>query len=147
MPQTVMANYHVHSPRRQAFHIDAGGVVGTVVSPELGETEVPLRNLHGPESDLTFARDGVAFISAPTRVRSFATVQEWQTDYDAELTALLTRGVGTKEVAVFNITTIRACRWMGAVPSIGWRTPASFRSARASKAAHRVGFEMTSQGL
>ncbi|WP_343211672.1 hypothetical protein QEZ52_22160 (plasmid) [Aliisedimentitalea scapharcae] len=112
MPQTVMVNYHVHSPRRQAFHIDAGGVVGTVVSPELGETEVPLRNLRGPETDLTFARDGVAFISAPTRVRSFVTVQEWQTDYDAELTAPLTRGVGTKEVAVFNITTIRA--------AVGW---------------------------
>lgn len=28
MPRIAKVNYHVHKDQRQAFHIDAGGVVG-----------------------------------------------------------------------------------------------------------------------
>ena len=96
MPHTALVNYHVHCSETQAFHIDADGVVGGIISPELVETEVPLRDLRGHEADVTYTRDGIPFATTPTKVQSFGDGSEWQAVYDSELPALLTREVGVR---------------------------------------------------
>lgn len=104
MPSTAKVNYHVHSPVRQAFHIDAGGVVGKLLSPELVATEVAMRDVRGDEPSLSFANDGVAFVAAPTNVVSFRDGFGWKKTYDAELTALLRKEVSAEEIVIFDHT-------------------------------------------
>ncbi|MBY8976755.1 hypothetical protein KHP62_13105 [Rhodobacteraceae bacterium NNCM2] len=97
-------NYHVHKAERQAFHIDAGGVVGKMISPELVETKVRVNDLRAGEASVSFGKDSVAFVHEPTRVRSFTDDGSWKPDYDRELTALLERELGAAEVVVFDHT-------------------------------------------
>lgn len=103
MTRTAIVNYHVHSPERQAYHIDAGGVVGKIVSPEHAVTEVQLTDVR-TDTPVTFDRDSVEFLSAPSTVDGFGQDQTWQDTYDAELTTLLTREVGATEVIIFDHT-------------------------------------------
>ncbi|MEM8588206.1 MAG: CmcJ/NvfI family oxidoreductase [Pseudomonadota bacterium] len=104
MPRTATVNYHVHSRARQAFHIDAGGVVGKIVSPELVPCSVPVRDVRADEAQVSFIKDSVAFSHAPTRVSSFANGTDWRGAYDRELTELLIREVGAQEVLIFDHT-------------------------------------------
>jgi hypothetical protein len=97
-------NYHVHRPERQAFHIDAGGVLGKLLSPELVETEVPLRDARDGEASLSFASDGVSFGRVPTMVSAFTDDHGWKAEYDRELTELLQRELGAQDVVVFDHT-------------------------------------------
>ncbi|MEO0683090.1 MAG: CmcJ/NvfI family oxidoreductase, partial [Pseudomonadota bacterium] len=103
MPRTASVNYHVHRPERQAFHIDAGGVVGKMISPELVATEVAVADTRD-DAAVRFAEDGVSFVQAPTAVADFAAQDGWQATYDAELTDLLQRELGAREVVVFDHT-------------------------------------------
>ena len=103
MTRTGTVNYHVHKPERQAFHIDAGGVVGNLISPELAATEVPVRDVRKGEARVSFQADSVAFRHFPTNVTSFAG-EAWEATYDRELTELLTRELGAKEVVLFDHT-------------------------------------------
>ena len=104
MPRTGTVNYHVHKPERQAFHIDAGGVVGKLISPELAETKIALRDVREKESAVCFAADSLAFAHAPTRVASFTGGDGWRAEYDQELTELLQRELGVEEVVIFDHT-------------------------------------------
>lgn len=104
MPRTATVNYHVHSPARQAFHIDAGGVVGKLISPELVACEVPVRDVRGGEATASFTEDSVTFARASTRVGSFTNGGAWQEVYDQELRDLLVRELGAKEVVIFDHT-------------------------------------------
>ncbi len=45
MQPTGSVNYHVHSDTRQAFHIDAGGVTGKLISPELVATVIDVKDV------------------------------------------------------------------------------------------------------
>ncbi|MEM9148562.1 MAG: CmcJ/NvfI family oxidoreductase [Pseudomonadota bacterium] len=103
MARTGTVNYHVHKPERQAFHIDAGGVVGRLVSPELAPTKVPLHDERAGEAPVSFAADGVAFAHRPTSVDRFD-AEGWHAVYDRELAALLTEALGACEVVVFDHT-------------------------------------------
>ncbi|MEM6759677.1 MAG: CmcJ/NvfI family oxidoreductase [Pseudomonadota bacterium] len=103
MPRTATVNYHVHASERQAYHIDAGGVVGKIVSPQHAVTEVELTDVRAT-GGVSFERDSVAFLTAPSTVRAFEEDNTWQRSYDQELTALLTREVGATEVIVFDHT-------------------------------------------
>ncbi|WP_299143157.1 CmcJ/NvfI family oxidoreductase [uncultured Tateyamaria sp.] len=96
-------NYHVHKPERQAFEIDAGGVVGRLIAPDLIPTEIGLHDTRAGDTAVSFADDSVAFETYPSAVTAFAG-DGWQAQYDAELTALLTRAVGVQEVVVFDHT-------------------------------------------
>ena len=96
-------NYHVHKPERQAFEIDAGGVVGCLVSPELVPTEVCVHDVRCGETEVSFRQDSVAFQTFPSAVSDF-TGKGWQETYDGELTALLQKSLGAKEVVVFDHT-------------------------------------------
>lgn len=103
MARTGHVNYHIHAPGRQAFEIDAGGIVGNLISPELVETEVDLHDLR--QSGATnFATDGVGFERSPSQVASFDNDNAWQPAYDAELTELLTRQIDAREVVIFDHT-------------------------------------------
>lgn len=103
MLPTGTVNYHVHKPGRQAFEIDAGGIVGNLVSPELAPTEVTLTNLRDGTATTDFTRDGFAYAHAPTQVADF-TATGWQARYDQELTRLLKQEINASDVILFDHT-------------------------------------------
>ncbi len=96
-------NYHEHKAERQAFEIDAGGVLGRLVSPELVPTVIELGDLRSGDIGVTFEQDSVAFQVFPTMVTDFSGT-DWQSVYDQELTALLKSALNASEVVVFDHT-------------------------------------------
>lgn len=106
MTRTGHVNFHVHAPGRQAFEIDAGGIVGSLISPDLVETQIALHDLRQGAA-ANFATDGVAFDRSPSTVSDFDDPQMWQATYGAELTDLLTRRIGAQEVVIFDHTVRR----------------------------------------
>jgi len=104
MPRTATVNYHVHKAERQGFQIDAGGVVGNLISPELAVTEVAINDVRAGEASVSFGRDAVAFVEAPTEVKSFDRDDDWRAVYDRELTDLMSRELGVDEVVIFDHT-------------------------------------------
>ncbi len=104
MTRTATVNYHVHKPERQAFELDAGGVVGNLITPELAPTNVQVLDERGVDRKTSFAEQSVGFTSFPTKVESFDDDRNWQEIYDAELTVLLTKEVDAKEVVIFDHT-------------------------------------------
>ena len=104
MPRNGTVNYHVHRKTRQAFHIDADGVAGKLISPELLATGIEVRDVRKGEASVNFTTDGVGFVHEPTQVADFTDGEEWKEGYDRELTDLLGREVGAKEVIVFDHT-------------------------------------------
>lgn len=110
MPATAIVNYHVKSDGPQAFHIDAGGVPGRLISPELAPTEIQLSDLRGGGVSTLFSEDSLVILRHPSQVRDFGaeencgTEESWRETYDWELRALLEREVGAKEVIVFDHT-------------------------------------------
>lgn len=103
MSNTGRVNYHVHAPYRQSFVIDADGVAGNLISPELAETQITLNDLRIAGST-TYARDGVAFETYPSAITDFSDMQDWRQQYDRELAALLTDRLTAREVIVFDHT-------------------------------------------
>lgn len=103
MTCTATVNYHVHKDGRQAFELDAGGIVGNLISPELARTKVDLVDMRATEKPVRFVRDAVEFVSYPSAVQDFSR-QAWAKTYDRELTELLTRKLGVQEVVIFDHT-------------------------------------------
>ena len=56
------------------------------------------------ETTVSFAEDAVAFVGVPSEVASFDGGDDWRVLYDRELTDLLNREVGAKEVVIFDHT-------------------------------------------
>lgn len=104
MAQTATVNYHVHKPERQAFELDAGGIEGNLISPQLAPTRVGVHDVRQLQTDVTFDRNSVGFTVAPTKVVDFDAQSDWQQAYDAELANLLTTEIGAQEVIVFDHT-------------------------------------------
>lgn len=103
MARTATVNYHVHKDERQAFELDAGGIVGNLISPELTPTKVVLNDIRNTAQRVRFAEDAVEFAHVPSAVSDYSG-DAWQETYDAELTALLTQRLGAREVMVFDHT-------------------------------------------
>lgn len=103
MTRTATVNYHVHKPHRQAFELDAGGIAGNLISPELAPTSVELTDNRMTAMSVAFASDAVEFTSLTTQVRDFSG-DSWKQAYDAELTAMLLEKLGAHEVVVFDHT-------------------------------------------
>lgn len=103
MTQIGTVNYHVHKPFRQAFEIDVDGIAGNLIEPEFSAAKVAVQDQRIGEATTDFAEDGFAFASFPTGISDF-NGDAWQRQYDAELTDLLTREVGAKEVITFDHT-------------------------------------------
>ncbi len=104
MTRTATVNYHVHKPERQAFRLDAGGIVGNLISPELAPTDVTVFDERAVGVATTFADASVAFTTCPTEVTSFTHARDWQPTYDRELTALLRDEIDAQEVIIFDHT-------------------------------------------
>lgn len=51
MNTTATVNYHIHKPERQAFELDADGIVGKLISPELTATEISALDARAAEFD------------------------------------------------------------------------------------------------
>lgn len=103
MARTATVNYHVHAPERQAYHIDAGGVVGKIISPEQAVTDVQLTDVR-TDAGVSFEHDSVGFLTVPSTVTAFDRDDTWQDAYDQELTTLLKHEVGATEVIIFDHT-------------------------------------------
>jgi hypothetical protein len=101
---TATVNYHVHRDERQAFHIDADGVKGRIIWPELAAASVSVNDVRDLDRPLTLAADSIEFRQVPTSVEDFENGTDWQADYNRELTALLTDKVDAQEVVVFDHT-------------------------------------------
>lgn len=103
MTQIATVDYHVHKPETQAFELDAGGIIGNLISPELAPTQVKIRDVRSMTAGISFENSSVGFAHSPIAISSFAG-NDWQNAYDAELTTLLRSEIGAKEVIVFDHT-------------------------------------------
>lgn len=104
MARRATVNYHVHKTERQAFEIDAGGIKGKLISPELAPTQVDVTDVREHLGALPFTENSVGFASAVTGIRSFDEQRNWQHTYDAELAQLLAVEIGAAETVVFDHT-------------------------------------------
>ncbi|MEP2030608.1 MAG: CmcJ/NvfI family oxidoreductase [Paracoccaceae bacterium] len=103
MAHTATVNYHVHKDERQAFELDAGGIVGNLISPELASTQVQLTDMRRSAKAVRLAHDAVEFASVPSVVEEFSG-ESWKETYDRELTQLLTDRLGARDVVIFDHT-------------------------------------------
>ncbi|MGX9355471.1 CmcJ/NvfI family oxidoreductase [Roseobacteraceae bacterium S113] len=103
MTRTATVNYHVHKTARQAFELDAGGVVGNLISPELARTKVQVADVR-TEGSGAFADTSVGFRRLVSQVKDFADTQDWQSTYDEEVSQFLKRELDAEEVIVFDHT-------------------------------------------
>lgn len=104
MTQTATVNYHVHKPERQAFELDAGGIVGNLIAPELAATDVKVSDARGLRNKPSFHDDSVAFAVSSTALQFTESGTGWQADYDVQLTNLLAAELSTQEVVIFDHT-------------------------------------------
>ena len=104
MTRTATVNYHVHKPERQAFELDAGGIAGNLISPELATTEIKVHDVRSEHIAVSFPKDAVEFAHFPTRVQSYGDGDTWRETYDQELSSLLTERLGAKEIVIFDHT-------------------------------------------
>ncbi|MBO9448307.1 CmcJ/NvfI family oxidoreductase [Ruegeria sp. R14_0] len=103
MTRIATVNYHVHKPFRQAFELDAGGIAGNLISPELAPTTVSLTDNRVTNRPVSFASDAVEFTSLKTKVRDFAG-DDWKQAYNTELTGTLADKLGAQEIVIFDHT-------------------------------------------
>ncbi|GAA6207481.1 CmcJ/NvfI family oxidoreductase [Cognatishimia sp. WU-CL00825] len=104
MTQTAIVNYHVHKPSRQAFELDAGGIPGNLISPELVSKKITLRDDRTNDAKATFKADSVEFAARASSVKNIGGGTDWQPAYNKELTRLLKDKVDAKEVVIFDHT-------------------------------------------
>jgi hypothetical protein len=104
MTRTAAVNYHVHKPERQAFVLDADGIIGNLISPELVSTDVPVSDHRDMVPELSFEDASVGVATFPTQVSSFSADQSWAEIYNGELTELLGEKLGAREVVIFDHT-------------------------------------------
>ena len=104
MTKTATVNYHIHKPERQAFELDAGGVVGNLVSPELVATQVTVRDTRTADNVTTFKQASVGFAKLETTVNVLNDCDEWQSTYETEIKGLLKSDLDVEEVIVFDHT-------------------------------------------
>ena len=104
MTPTATVNYPVHKPARQAVDLDAGGIVGNLIAPELAPTQVAVTDVRRQQAATRLEEASVGFALSPTKVNSFDDSSSWQPTYDDELTKLLVDKIGAHEVIVFDHT-------------------------------------------
>lgn len=97
-------NYHVVSDKPQAFVFDVDGISGNILAPELSETLVEVEDIRNNTHSLDFDTDGIVFRRSPSKIQSFTNNNNWQQEYDQEVTTLLQKTIGATEVIVFDHT-------------------------------------------
>ncbi len=104
MRTAATVNYHVHKPERQAFELDAGGIVGNLISPELAPTEITVLDERATDIDMTFARTSLEFAAFHTEVDVLEEDRAWQPVYEADLQGFLKARLDVEEVLIFDHT-------------------------------------------
>ena len=104
MTTTATVNYHIHKPGRQAFELDAGGNVGTLISPELLPTQISVRDVRSADINTSFEQASVEFAAFHTDVDVLNDEHAWQPDYDADIKRFLKTRLDIDEVIVFDHT-------------------------------------------
>jgi hypothetical protein len=105
MSTSAIVNYHVHSDEPQAFHIDAGGEEGKMLSPELVSTPITVKDIRTGEVTVEFSRDSISFVEHVSQVEDFELApSDWEETYNKELTELLRKELKAVEVIVFDHT-------------------------------------------
>ena len=104
MSTTATVNYHVHKPERQAFELDAGGIVGNLISPELATTEITVLDERAADIDMTFARTSLEFAAFHTDVDVLEDDHAWRQGYEADLQCFLKSRLDVEEVVIFDHT-------------------------------------------
>lgn len=103
MQRTGTVNYHVHKAERQSFELDANGIVGNLISPELAPTRVTLTDIRGHTRTMHFSEEGFTFLVSPSHIQTFSE-SNWQEGYNQEVTQLLTEKLSACEVVIFDHT-------------------------------------------
>ncbi|MFK8078703.1 MAG: CmcJ/NvfI family oxidoreductase [Granulosicoccus sp.] len=101
-PATV--NYHIHKPERQAFELDAGGIVGNLVSPELAATQVRVLDERTAKIDMTFDGTSVEFTAMHTDVDVLDDERTWRPVYEADIQRILKTKLDIEDVIIFDHT-------------------------------------------
>lgn len=105
MLTTATVNYHIRSTESQAYHIDAGGVEGKILSPVQVPTKITVKDLRDGDLSVDFANDSVTFVNSPSAVGDFESdPSSWEEAYNQELTILLAAQIGAKDIIVFDHT-------------------------------------------
>ncbi len=104
MTTTATVNYHIHKPERQAFELDAGGIVGNLVSPELVATTVRVQDMRSSRMNPSFEQLSVEFAEFQTEVDVLRDELAWQSAYDADIQRFLKSRLDIDEVIVFDHT-------------------------------------------
>lgn len=104
MTRKAEVNYHVHRDERQAFELDADGIVGNLVWPEVSTTQVDVADSRELAVPVSFAADAVEFVQHTSQITRFDDSRDWEAHYNEELTWLLNGLLGTREVIVFDHT-------------------------------------------
>lgn len=101
---TATVNYHIHKPERQAFELDAGGIVGNLVSPELLPTKINVWDVRTADIKTLFAQASVEFADFHTEVDVLNHELAWQQRYDIDIKRLLKAKLDIDAVIVFDHT-------------------------------------------
>ncbi len=104
MTRKAEVNYHVHKDERQAFELDADGIVGNLIWPEIATTQIDVADSRELAAPVSFATDAVEFVQHASQITHFDDARDWEARYNEELTSLLTGLLGTREVIVFDHT-------------------------------------------
>jgi len=104
MRKTAKVNYHIHKPERQSFELDAGGISGNLISPELVETQVNVRDVRAAEDQTSFKLSSIGFAAFETDVNVLDEDHLWQSTYEAEIQKLLKTKLDVEEVIIFDHT-------------------------------------------
>lgn len=103
MVTSATVNYHVHKTERQAFELDAGGIVGNLISPELVATEISVQDMRGADLDVSFKQTSVEFAALQTDVNVLNADAPWQR-YESDIAQLLKSKLDIDEIVVFDHT-------------------------------------------
>ncbi|MEM6550504.1 MAG: hypothetical protein AAF713_22730 [Pseudomonadota bacterium] len=94
MTCTDLVNDHVRKPGRQAFEVDAGGVVGRLISAEVVATEINVSGTRAGALSDGFSQDGVAFFEVPTACPPSRTAPSlWSTVHPSGRSARASRAI------------------------------------------------------
>lgn len=104
MGVTARVNYHIKSVSPQAFLVDADGLKGSLVAPELVNKTVNVQDARNGEFKFAFNRDGIVFNASPTKVNVADESNDWRRIYEEEIQRLLKKEIGAQEVIVFDHT-------------------------------------------
>lgn len=104
MMHIATVNYHVHKAEQQAFYLDADGIKGNLISPELNSVDVPVFDARTKQGSVSFSKDSVAFAHYATAASISNDNEAWKETYDQELSALLQDKLNVKEVIIFDHT-------------------------------------------